>query len=155
MVDLIDSELVKDGHTPHENYSTELGRYDRVNNDVYQAILHNYGDWNTGWYFPELRKNTEQYIDKRGSVRTWLQDLRSRGRKLFLLTNSGDEYSQCLMCFAFGEDWKGIYKELLVISPHQPLYLSELFDLIIYKARKPYFHMLDKPFFGTPSTSLT
>jgi len=104
LVDLIDEQLRSENKLPHD--STDFTRYNAVNQDIFRAIVHNYGDWNSGWFFPELRERTSEYIDKREAVKKWLINLRNNGVKLFLLTNSGHEYSECLMSYAYGSDWR-------------------------------------------------
>jgi hypothetical protein len=63
-------------------------------------------------------------------VREWLVKLRESGIKLFLLTNSGDEFAELLMAHAFGADWRS------------------LFDLVLLKGRKPYYFLMDAPYNG-------
>eukprot|EP00049_Salpingoeca_infusionum_P007301 m.118567 g.118567 ORF g.118567 m.118567 type:complete len:255 (+) comp13657_c0_seq12:1023-1787(+) len=56
------------------------------------------------------------------AVRQWLETLRSgHGVKLFILTNSAQDFASLMLDYSLGEDW------------------AELFDLVIYRGGKPRF----------------
>lgn len=68
----------------------------------------NFGQWNGGYYFQELRDNVEKYIEKRCSIKEFLAEVRKESNtKVFLLTNSGYDYTKLLLEYAFGPDWEG------------------------------------------------
>lgn len=122
--------------------------YDDINHDIFKCIMYNFGDFHSGMFFREMAAATEKYIDKRPVVREWLLSLKSSGKRVFLVTNSSEEYaydfgclvfhvpsvsyilcSDLLMNYAFGVDWRA------------------LFDIIILKSRKPHFFLDANPFF--------
>ncbi|XP_074609660.1 5'-nucleotidase domain-containing protein 1-like isoform X1 [Acropora palmata] len=75
-----------------------------------------------GYYFPVIVKNTAKYIKSCSQkIVDWIRALRAEGKKVFLLTNSFIDYTNVLMNFAVGENWK------------------ELFDIVICMAGKPGF----------------
>jgi HAD superfamily 5'-nucleotidase-like hydrolase len=84
---------------------------------------------NTGGYFSMLKANPGDYIHKISPrMRAWLQQLRASGTRLFLLTNSQADYSNLLLSFSCGEDWR------------------DLFDLVIVNGTKPAFFLAAEPF---------
>lgn len=125
LVNWIDDRIDSGGTTQ----LTKPQWYARINRDIFRAVVLSYGSgWEKGHYFPELLKNTAKYIEKGDDTKKFLQNLRNKC-KLFLLTNSDWQYVDLLMTFTFGSDW------------------TSLFDLILLSARKPYFWVLDRPFY--------
>jgi len=104
--------------------------YKQFSKDIEDSVNFNFANWKDSWYFKAFRENVGKYIEKRTNIRQSIQRIRSQSDiKLFLLTNSYEDYSQLLMEYAFGEDWK------------------DLFDVVVYRARKPYFFGLDHPMY--------
>ncbi|GAB5359869.1 hypothetical protein AAMO2058_000579200 [Amorphochlora amoebiformis] len=71
-----------------------------------------------GTFFPLLQKHPKKYIETRSDVRKLLVDLRKKGVRIFLVTNSHVDFANHLMEVSFGKQWR------------------ELFDLVIYYAQK-------------------
>eukprot|EP00297_Palpitomonas_bilix_P007755 CAMPEP_0113881926 /NCGR_PEP_ID=MMETSP0780_2-20120614/8659_1 /TAXON_ID=652834 /ORGANISM="Palpitomonas bilix" /LENGTH=477 /DNA_ID=CAMNT_0000868861 /DNA_START=78 /DNA_END=1511 /DNA_ORIENTATION=- /assembly_acc=CAM_ASM_000599 len=83
-------------------------------------------EYNGGDYYPVVKENVGAYVLKEDGTRQWLQRMREKGRHLFLMTNSNWDYTKLLMDYAFGEGW------------------HTLFDVVVYRARKPsFFHKDD------------
>ncbi len=82
-----------------------------------------------GGYFPEMKARPERYILKRSAqFREWLVMLRSNGKYLYVITGSHYDFANHVASYALGEDWK------------------ELFDIVIFFARKPSFFCEKRPF---------
>lgn len=84
----------------------------------------------TGFYFVEIFTNPQKYLQKQKFTQQWLESLRARGVKLFLLTNSLPEYTDVLMSYSFGSDW------------------PKLFDIVSVAAQKPLFFTQKRPFYA-------
>jgi len=74
-----------------------------------------------GNYYTEITKNPHLYIKQRPEIIELLQNLRKKGKKIFLNTNSHYDYSDFTMSTAFGPNWR------------------DYFDIIISCGRKPEF----------------
>ena len=73
--------------------------------------------------------NPDKYILKRRpEFRQWLQQLRDSGKYLYVITGSHFDFAHHVASHAIGEDWK------------------ELFDIVIFFARKPSFFIEERPF---------
>ena len=73
--------------------------------------------------------NPDKYILKRRpEFRQWLQQLRDSGKYLYVITGSHFDFASHVASHAIGEDWK------------------ELFDIVIFFARKPSFFIEERPF---------
>ncbi|KAF2072283.1 hypothetical protein CYY_006390 [Polysphondylium violaceum] len=95
-----------------------------------EAYNIHFSDFHKGLYYSEFEKNPGKFIYKAPKeVLSFLLDLKSRGVKTILATNSISEYTECVMNYSFGENY------------HQ------YFDLVIVQAQKPDFFHGDKPFY--------
>ena len=88
---------------------------------------------NTGFYFPEMKKNPSLYLHK-ASVKLLnkLKEIRSSGTLLIVVTASHIDYTELMMRYCYGPEWRSF------------------FDLICCRARKPGFFLLpatQRPFF--------
>ena len=82
-----------------------------------------------GGYFPEMKAHPEKYILKRRpEFREWLRMLRANGKYLYVITGSHFDFASHVASYALGEDWK------------------DLFDIVIFFARKPSFFLEKRPF---------
>lgn len=85
---------------------------------------------NKGGYFPEIKRSPEQYIRKTSpQVISWLKKLKQE-KTTFLITGSNADFANFTASYALGSDW------------------HELFDHIIFYARKPGFFTGFRPFLG-------
>ena len=86
-----------------------------------------------GFYFPELIKNTDLYVEKASpKLKNRLKELREKGIKLVLVTASHIDYTELLMQHSYGPDWR------------------DYFDVVCCRARKPGFFSStpdSRPFF--------
>ena len=78
----------------------------QIYEDVIKCILKNYVNYDDtkcydlkefGHYFPIIAENPEMYIEKRDDYRDMLQNLRNKGKRLFLATNSHVDYAEFIM----------------------------------------------------------
>lgn len=82
-----------------------------------------------GGYFPEIKAHPERFILKRRpKFRDWLKMLRENGKFLYVITGSNVDFASHVASYALGEDWK------------------DLFDIVIFFARKPSFFIDRRPF---------
>ena len=71
----------------------------------------------------------EKYILKRSAeFRAWLKMLRDNGKYLYVITGSHFDFASHVASYALGDDWK------------------DLFDIVIFFARKPSFFWENRPF---------
>jgi HAD superfamily 5'-nucleotidase-like hydrolase len=109
--------------------------YKDVTDAVHASMVHIYGSYERGLFFKEFRERTGDYLYKRPFVKRWIERVRQQSptTRIFLVTNSMVDFTDLLCRFALdaGADW------------------PELFDLVIFKARKPHFFT-----HGCPTTSL-
>jgi len=104
--------------------------FKRMIKHMMEAYNTHFSDFNKGLYYPDFEKNPGKYVYKvTDLVLSFLKDLKSKGVKLVLATNSIAEYTECLMNYSFGENF------------HQ------YFDLIVIHAQKPDFFHGEKPFY--------
>jgi hypothetical protein len=93
---------------------------------VYQNYIH-YNDKEVksiqdyGKFFPEVLRNPEKYIQPQPELFSILSELKSKGKKLFLATNSHAEYCEFILKATLGERW------------------NEIFDIVCSYCRKPIF----------------
>ena len=71
-----------------------------------------------GGYFPTVRRETRRFVRERADVAAWIQTLRARDVRVFIVTNSAPDYAQLLLESAFGAAWR------------------ELFDFCVYSGKK-------------------
>ena len=111
-----------------------LGReidFDRLFGDVRECIDLSHQD---GSILDHILGDLPRYVKRDPLLPRALHQLRSTGKKLFLLTNSHGPYSDRMMSYLFGEgmpqyrDWRGY------------------FDLVVCASRKPRFFTTDTPF---------
>ncbi len=82
-----------------------------------------------GGFFPEVKLHPEKYILKRRpEFREWLKMLRANGKCLYVITGSHTDFASHVASHALGHDWK------------------DLFDIVIFFARKPSFFVEERPF---------
>jgi hypothetical protein len=111
--------------------------YGSLMTDLHATIDFNFGNFEDGYYFKAFHNpDLSQFIFQRTDLIPHLKQLRENGVKLFLMTNSNHHYTNALMTYAYGSEWK------------------ELFDLIIYRSRKPQFFLLNNPFLRIVDRSL-
>nr|XP_040575315.1 LOW QUALITY PROTEIN: 5'-nucleotidase domain-containing protein 1-like [Lepeophtheirus salmonis] len=123
IVEIID--LINNGGKPMEEYNfwpdVQEGLRDMFTRTQFAA--------DRGGYFPEVKANPEKYILKRRpEFRDWLKMLRQNGKFLYVITGSHYDFASHVASYALGEDWK------------------ELFDIVIFFARKPSFFVETRPF---------
>ena len=76
-----------------------------------------------------FKRNPEKYIIKRSpAFREWLKLLRSSGKFLYVITGSHVDFASYVASYALGDDW------------------MDLFDIVIFFARKPSFFLDRRPF---------
>ncbi|KAF7806582.1 5'-nucleotidase domain-containing protein [Senna tora] len=99
--------------------------------DVNRAIQHVH---RSGLVHQGILSDPQRYMVKNGKIFQFLKNLRERGKKLFLLTNSPFNFVDGGMRFMLedsmdcGDTWRG------------------LFDVVIAKANKPQFYTSEHPF---------
>jgi len=82
-----------------------------------------------GGYFPMIKSHPEKLILKRSpEFRSWLKMLRKNGKFLYVITGSHVDFASHVASYALGEDW------------------MDLFDMVIFFARKPSFFIDRRPF---------
>lgn len=83
-----------------------------------RSILRQYAHYNSeevfpirefGDYFPEVARDTDRYILAQPHLRSSLEKLRANGKRLFLATNSHEEYMELIMSQTLGPDWKTLF----------------------------------------------
>ncbi|XP_021103470.1 5'-nucleotidase domain-containing protein 1 isoform X7 [Heterocephalus glaber] len=94
--------------------------------DIVAGIQHNFKmsafKENCGLYFPEIKRDPGKYLHScPESVRNWLQQLKSAGKILLLITSSHSDYCKLLCEYTLGDDF------------------ADLFDIVITNALKPGF----------------
>jgi HAD superfamily 5'-nucleotidase-like hydrolase len=97
--------------------------YEDVTDVVHLSLVYIYTNFHVGAFFAAFRAAPGAYLHKRPFVRQWIARVRatSPGTRVFLATNSMAEFTDLLCRFAIGDDW------------------TDLFDLVVFKARKPLF----------------
>eukprot|EP01128_Nolandella_sp_AFSM9_P012527 TRINITY_DN9367_c0_g1_i1.p1 TRINITY_DN9367_c0_g1~~TRINITY_DN9367_c0_g1_i1.p1 ORF type:complete len:385 (+),score=82.41 TRINITY_DN9367_c0_g1_i1:511-1665(+) len=117
LVDAYDRETYS-----HPVHQTAREVYQRIDRDVSKTMGYIFLNWNESPYFKAIRANVSKFIEKRESVKQYFAQIKKETQtRVMLMTNSFAEYTDLLMKYAFGDDWK------------------DSFDLIIYQSRKPYF----------------
>jgi 5'-nucleotidase len=97
--------------------------YEDITDMVHLSLVYIYTNFHVGAFFEAFRARPEHYLHRRPFVRRWIQRVRetSPNTRVFLATNSMAEFTDLLCRFVIGDDW------------------TELFDLVVFKARKPLF----------------
>lgn len=84
-----------------------------------------------GGYFPYLKANPEEYINKCSeALLNWFKALRNERKLLFLITGSNVDFASHTAQTCMGNNWQ------------------EYFDIIIFFAKKPGFFVNTRPFVG-------
>ena len=87
-------------------------------NDIYACVLRQYAHYNQenvykigqyGQYFPAVCEDPLKYIQYQPELRDSLQELKDRGVRLFLATNSHTESMDLIMETTLGENWKSLF----------------------------------------------
>jgi len=78
----------------------------------------------------EIIKDPERFVDRDPDLVVALRDQRDAGKKLLLITNSEWFYTDAMMGWYFGADWRA------------------LFDMVIVQARKPEFFLGSAPMYA-------
>ena len=87
---------------------------------IYNCVLQNFEDFSKfGYFFPEVYKNPELYLDTAHNFEKLLIILKEKGKRLFFATNSNYSYSNFTLEKTLGKNY---YK---------------YFDLCFYKSCKP------------------
>lgn len=109
---------------------TEYNFWPDVHEGLKDLYLRTHFASNLGGFFPAIKANPELYIIKRSpEFRSWLRMLRSNGKFLYVITGSHYDFASHVASYAIGDDWK------------------DLFDIVIFFARKPSFFVEKRPFF--------
>jgi HAD superfamily 5'-nucleotidase-like hydrolase len=97
--------------------------YEDVTDMVHLSLVYIYTNFRVGAFFEAFRNSPGTYLHKRPFVRKWIERVRATSptTRIFLATNSMAEFTDLLCRFVIGDDW------------------TELFDLVVFKARKPLF----------------
>ena len=113
--------------------------------DIMKSVTNQYVHFNAetchpiasyGSFYPQLLADPARYIEPQPELRQSLEQLRSRGVKLFLGTNSHFEYMNVIMETTLGQDWQ------------------QLFDLNLANCQKPvFFRDKERPFYCVDESS--
>lgn len=123
LVDVIDA--INNHGRPMEEYFF----WPDVQEGLREMFMRTHFAANTGGFFPAIKQNPEQYILKRRpEFREWLKMLRENGKFLYVITGSHFDFASHVAGYALGEDWK------------------DLFDIVVFFARKPSFFVEKRPF---------
>eukprot|EP01134_Creolimax_fragrantissima_P004199 CFRG4199T1 len=109
--------------------------------DIMEAIQHAHL---SGRLHNEVKANPALYIKCSGDIETYLTHLRNAGKKLFLITNSEYTYVDACMKFALAPS-SSKRTEQCIEGTTGELW-TELFDVIVTGARKPYWFDRFTPF---------
>lgn len=103
--------------------------------DILKGLMRMYSRENfsadAGDYFPLLKSTPSTYYNKCPDyVLDWLRELK-KTKKVFLVSGSHIDYANFSATHSLGANWK------------------ELFDIVVFYARKPGFFTSDRPFYST------
>ncbi len=56
-------------------------------------------------------------------VKSWLSALRAQGTRLFILTNSHSDYTNHLLTYAHGPDWKSAF-DIIIVNGRKPAFFT-------------------------------
>ena len=76
-----------------------------------------------GGFFPDIIENPHACIVYQPELRAKLEEIRERGTKLFLGTNSHFEYMHVIMKATLGEGWESLF-DLNIANCRKPLFFS-------------------------------
>lgn len=71
-----------------------------------------------------IMEKTEKYVMRENRARVLLQQLREAGRQTFLLTNSDYRYTDRMMSFILGDDWRSFFN-IIVVDAKKPKWFAE------------------------------
>ncbi|VDO31020.1 unnamed protein product [Haemonchus placei] len=71
-----------------------------------------------------IMQNMEKYVVREDRARLLLQQLREAGRQTFLLTNSDYRYTDKMMSFVLGDDWRSFFN-ITVVDAKKPMWFAE------------------------------
>ena len=108
------------------DYCPEKEYYKRGLQAVMTALDDHFGPANfaakTGSFFPAMQANPRKFLHKLTQEElSFLTTMRSRGKKIFLMTNSKRDFAELVMQTVIGNDW------------------TEHFDFILTSSQKPHF----------------
>ena len=112
LVDLVDRNVISGKSYMHLAYDLT---------DIAHAQFHLAGAEASGRYFEPVVSDPKKYIIKQTGLRGSLQQLKSKGIKLFIVSNNNAAYTDIVLRETLGSDW------------------SQLFDIKIANSRKPLF----------------
>ncbi|KAL4501435.1 hypothetical protein ABPG72_021242 [Tetrahymena utriculariae] len=101
-----------------------------------------------GRFFRQISENPGLYMFKQNQFRTTLENLKSQGKVLFIVTNSHYEFMNLTMTYSYGEDWMNIfdfifvkggkpeffnnpYKQTFLLDMNQPLLKGQVVNQIV------------------------
>lgn len=70
------------------------------------------------------QKNPDKYIMKSSNLPRMLRNLRKSGKITFLLTNSGFEYTDSVLVYLLGKEYKQ-YFDYIVVDARKPLFFTQ------------------------------
>ncbi|EFA86803.1 putative 5'-nucleotidase [Heterostelium album PN500] len=115
------NHLVAESGVP-DGTGYDHGELMRFLKEAVVSFNHSFGDFYNSRYFREIREDPGKFVHRAtDACIAWLKDLKSRGCRVCLITNSKSEYTHLLMTYAYGPDFQSI------------------FDIIIADAKKPEF----------------
>nr|XP_023025066.1 5'-nucleotidase domain-containing protein 1 [Leptinotarsa decemlineata] len=86
---------------------------------------------NIGEYFPEVKKNPENYYYKCSeNLINWLQTLKNNGKRLFLITGAHVDFASLTASNTLGANWR------------------DYFDIVVCYSKKPGFFTMKRDFIG-------
>ena len=111
----------------------ELSSLENLVTDIKKAVNMNFdtvnGESLDSEFYPAFYADPKPYVHKHHEdIARSLEALKARGKKLVLVTNSSQEYSEVIFKHAYGENWKSY------------------FEYLVYSARKPFFFSNEAPF---------
>lgn len=106
-----------------KNQEMQLESFSQWAKDLKQAILMNYdtisGPSLDSFFYPVIYAAPDDYIVQQPEMRGQLQELRDRGIKLVVVTNSYENYTNFIFNHALGSDWHTFF-DLIVVATSKP-----------------------------------
>jgi len=96
---------------------------ERIWKDLIFSFEYTFSEFTRGEYFDSFRRNLYKYIYRRPEVREWLLTLREQGCRLFLVTNSHFDYTDLLLSYSFGEDWRSLF-DISIVYAQKPSFFK-------------------------------
>jgi len=88
-----------------------------------------------GTFFPAIQKDPEKFIVPRPKVTRWLRELKEKGIRIFLVTNSHVDFASHLMDTAFGSQWRDLFEIIIYYSQKGRGFFSKEPDFIEVDAK--------------------